>query len=140
MCNNNNNSCNNCIQEILQVISVLQSNACPDNCILSCDRPALGGGPNCMICNTRPIMLYTCGGNGTAWSMPTSRADTEGTTTSNIFRVEKVDNGCATFRVLVPNTDTTSTYPYMATDSIFTMDTNCLCSIRCLNDTYIECM
>ena len=47
MCNNNNNencSCQNCIIEILQVINVLQSNACPDNCLLSCDRPALGGG------------------------------------------------------------------------------------------------
>ena len=44
MCNNNENNCNtcdNCIMEILQVINVLQSNACPDNCLLSCDRPAL---------------------------------------------------------------------------------------------------
>ena len=43
MCNNNENNCNtcdNCIMEILQVINVLQSNACPDNCLLSCDRPA----------------------------------------------------------------------------------------------------
>lgn len=138
MNNNNNNNNQNCIQEILQVICVLQSNACPENCLLSCDRPALGVGPNCMICNTRPIMLYTCCGNGVPWAMPTSRTDTE--TTSNIFRVEKVDCGCATFRVLIPNPDTTSTYPYVGTDSIFTMDTNCLCTIRCLNDTYIECV
>ena len=140
MCNNNNNNTNHqsCIQEILQVINVLQSNACPDNCLLSCDRPALGGGPNCIICNTRPIMLYTCCGNGVPWAMPTSREETE--TTSTVFRVEKVDNGCATFRVLAPNTDTTSTYPYVTTDSLFTMDINCLCSIRCLNDTYVECM
>ena len=135
---NNNNNNQNCIQEILQVICVLQSNACPDNCLLSCDRPALGGGPNCIICNTRPIMLYTCCGNGVPWAMPTSRTSDE--TTSTVFRVEKVDCGCATFRVLAPNTDTTSTYPYVATDSIFTMDTNCLCTIRCLNDTYIECI
>ena len=41
--NNNCNTCetNNCIAEILQVINVLQSNACPDNCLNSCDRPAL---------------------------------------------------------------------------------------------------
>ncbi len=135
---NNNNNSQNCIQEILQVICVLQSNACPDNCLLSCDRPALGGGPNCMICNTRPIMLYTCCGNGVPWAMPTSRTDTE--TTSTVFRVEKVDCGCATFRVLEPNTDTTSPYPYEATDSIFTMDIGCLCTIRCLNDTYVECI
>ena len=58
-CNQNSNECeNNCLQEILQVINVLQSNACPENCLNSCDRPALGGGSNCVVCNTRPIMLY----------------------------------------------------------------------------------
>ena len=46
--------------EILQVICVLQNNACPDNCLLSCDRPALGGGSTCPICNTRPVMIYPC--------------------------------------------------------------------------------
>jgi len=138
MCNNNDNNNSNCILEILQVINVLQSNACPDSCLLSCDRPALGGGSNCVICNTRPIMIYGCGSNGTAWSMPTSRTDTA--TTSNVFRVEKVDGTCCTFRVLAENPDTTSLYPYIATDSLFTMDCNCLCCIRCLNDTYIECM
>ena len=136
-CNNNNESNDSCIKEILQVINVLQSNACPDNCLLSCDRPALGGGSNCVICNTRPIMLYGCGSNGVAWSMPTSREDTQ--TTSNVFRVEKVDGSCCTFRVLAQNPDTTSVFPYVATDSIFTMDCNCLCCIRCLNDTYVDC-
>lgn len=148
MCNNNDNTCNtcdNCIAEILQVINILQSNACPENCLNSCDRPALGGGTNCIICNTRPIMLYTCCGNGTPWSMPTTRTnvncnDETVTTCSNVFRVEKIDGCCATFRVLAPNPDTTSLYPYISTDSIFTMNINCLCSIRCLNDTYVECL
>ena len=74
-------------------------NACPDGCLLTCDRPALGGGTNCVICNTRPIQLYTCSSNGTPWAMPISRSDTE-TTTSTVFRVEKVDGCCCTFRVL----------------------------------------
>lgn len=140
MCNcNNENNEQNCIQEILQVINVLQNNACPDGCLMSCDRPALGGGPNCIICNTRPIMLYACGSNGVPWAMPTSRASTA-TDTSTVFRVEKCEGGCATFRVLIPNPDTTSAYPYVGTDSIFTMNTNCLCCLRCLNDTYIECV
>lgn len=139
MCNNNNDCQEkNCIIEILQVINVLQSNACPDSCLLSCDRPALGGGPNCIVCNTRPIMLYTCGSNGTPLSMPISRSEAAGDT-SSVFRVEKVDGCCCTFRVLEPNPDTTSTYPYVATDSLFTLDTNCLCAVRCLNDTYVEC-
>ena len=141
MCNNNNDcqECKNCIIEILQVINVLQSNACPDSCLLSCDRPALGGGPTCPICNTRPIMLYTCSGNGTPLSMPISKSATE-TTTSNVFRVEKVDGCCCTFRVLTTNPDTTSQYPYVSTNSIFTMDCNCLCALRCLDDTYVECL
>ena len=65
--NNNSRSTGNCINEILNVILVLQENACPENCLDTCDRPMLGGGPNCLICNTRPVSLYTCGSNGTAW-------------------------------------------------------------------------
>ena len=97
--NTNSNDCceNNCIQEILQVINVLQSNACPDNCLNSCDRPALGGGTNCIVCNTRPIMLYMCSGGGAPLSMPTTRTNTNCNSAgaegcSNVFRVEKVDD------------------------------------------------
>ena len=138
MCNNNNNDCDNCIMEILKVINVLQSNACPDNCLQSCDRPALGGGPNCIICNTRPIMLYLNCSNGQALQMPTTRtADSDNT--SNVFRVEKVDGCCCTCRVLSPSEEG-ATYPYTSTDSLFTINVNCVCMIRCLNDTYVECI
>ena len=133
---------NNCIKDILCVILVLQQNACGDSCLDSCDRPMLGGGPNCLICNTRPVMLYTCCGNGVAWSMPVTKDDTGActdTTCSNVFKVEKVEGNCATFRVLQENPDTTSTYPYVGTNSIFTMNLGCVCSIRCLSDTYIDC-
>ncbi len=136
--NTDSNCCDNCINEILQVICVLQSNVCPDNCLNSCDRPALGGGTNCIMCNTRPIMLYTCCGNGVPWAVPTTRTETG--ETSSVFRVEKIDGCCATFRVLAPNPDTTSLYPYVGTDSIFTMNVDCICSVRCLNDTYVECL
>lgn len=144
MCNNDNNE-RNCICEILNVILVLQENACPDNCLDSCDRPMLGGGPNCLICNTRPVMLYTCCGNGTPWSMPvtkdvTASCSEEGTTCSSVFRVEKVEGNCATFRVLQDNPDTTSLNPYVATNSFFTIDCSCLCVIRCLSDTFIDCV
>jgi len=148
MNNNNNNSGSNCIAEILNVILVLQQNACPENCLDSCDRPVLGGGPNCLICNTRPIMLYTCGCCGTPWSMPISKdsnANCDATTTpvgtcSNVFRVEKVDGNCCTCRVLQDNPDTTSLNPYIATNSFFTMDLSCVCCIRCLTDTFVECV
>lgn len=146
-CNNTQGECNNCINEILSIILVLQENVCPDNCLDTCDRPMLGGGTNCLVCNTRPVMLYTCCGNGVPWSMPTSKdvttnceGETIGTTCSTVFRIEKIEGCCATFRVLAPNTDTTSLFPYVATNSFFTMNTSCLCAIRCLNDTYVECV
>ena len=143
MCNKNTNS--NCVAEILKVILVLQQNACPESCLETCDRPLLGGGPNCLICNTRPVMLYTCCGNGTPWSMPTSK-DVTATCTdtsencSKIFRVEKLEGNCATFRVLADNPDQTSLNPYVATNSFFTMDCDCCCVIRCISDTYVECV
>ncbi len=137
---NNNQSNRNSIAEILNVILILQQNACPDNCLDSCDRPVLGGGTNCLICNTRPIELYMCGSNGVPFQMPTTKDPSEETTTSTVFRVEKVDNNCCTFRVLIPNPDTTSLNPYLGTNSYFTVDLGCLCAIRCLSDTYIECV
>lgn len=85
-------------------------------------------------------MLYTCCGNGTAWSMPVSRDNPNETVTSNVFRVEKVDGNCATFRVLVPNTEEDAECPYVATNSFFTMDLECCCVIRCLNDTCVTCI
>ncbi len=146
MCNKENNS-KNCINEILSVILVLQTNACPENCLDTCDRPVLGGGPNCLICNTRPVMLYTCCGNGSPWSMPTTKdttitcdPGTNSQTCSTVFRVEKIEGNCCTFRVLEDNPDTTSLNPYVATNSFFTMDCGCLCAIKCLSDTYVDCV
>ena len=131
-----------CIKDILCVILVLQQNACGESCLDSCDRPMLGGGPNCLVCNTRPVMLYTCGSNGVPWSMPITKdctAECNDTTCSSVFKVEKVEGNCATFRVLQTNPDAESTYPYVGTNSIFTMNLDCVCSIRCLSDTYIDC-
>ena len=130
MCRNN---CN-CISDILKVICLLQRNADgDDSCIESCDRPSLGQFA-CLYYNTRPVILYTCNSNGTTpWSAPTTRtADPE--TTSSVFRVEKIDGCCATFRVLIANEDGT----YTATESFFTMNLECICAIRCLGDTFIE--
>lgn len=145
MCNEANDC--KCIAEILTVICVLQQNAnCGENCLDTCDRGFLGNSATCLVCNTRPIMLYTCCGNGTPWSMPTTKENVTcgnaGVVCSNVFRVEKIDGCCATFRVLAENPDTTeaATIPYVATNSFFTMNLKCVCALRCLNDTYIECI
>lgn len=142
MCNEKDN---NCIAEILSVILVLQQNVCGDSCLDSCDRPMLGGGPTCLACNTRPVMIYTCGNGNVPWSMPTTKDSTavcEGMncSCSSVFRVEKIEGNCCTFRVLQDNPDTTSLYPYVATNSMFTMSLDCICVLRCLTDTYVECI
>lgn len=137
MCNNNRDNECQCINEILTVICILQQNAnCSDSCLDTCDRGFLGCSTTSVNCNTRPVMLYTCCGNGIAWSMPISK-DPAITTTSNVFRIEKIDGCCATFRVLAENTDETDINPYVATNSFFTMNLNCVCSLRCLNDTFV---
>lgn len=136
MCNNNNGKC---IAEILTVICVLQQNAnCADSCLDSCDRGFLGCGANSLNCNTRPIMIFTCGGGNVPFAMPISK-DPDETTTSNVFRVEKIDENCATFRVLARNAETEA-LPFSATNSFFTMNLNCVCALRCLNDTVVECI
>ncbi len=140
MCNNNDNtSCENCIADVLKVILLLQQSVCPnDSCLETCDKGFLG--QSCtFFCNTRPIVLYTCGGGNTPVAMPISKSPTE-TVTSSVFRLEKLDGCCATCRVLAPNTDSTTTFPFMATNSFFTINLNCVCSLRCLDDTFVECM
>ena len=141
MCNENTNT-NNCIAEILEVILLLQKNAdCGECCLESCDRGFLGCGNTSFSCNTRPIMIYTRGSGNVALAMPISKAFDE-ETTSSVFRVEKVDEKCATFRVLTPNTDTTTSQlqPFVTTNSFFTLNLSCVCALRCLQDTYIDCV
>ncbi len=131
MCENTNNNCN-CISDILNTICILQNEVCPgDTCLNTCTRGFLGTNPTSDY-NTRPVTLYTA--NNTAIEMPISNTPGE-TTTSNIFRVEKVDNCCCTLRVLTYDTATST---YTATNSFFTVNTNCCCSVKCLADTFIE--
>lgn len=140
MCNNeNNNTCNNCIQEILKVILLLQQSVCQnDSCLETCDKGFLGQSCSSFF-NTRPIVLYTCGTGNSPLAIPVSKSPTE-TSTSTVFRLEKLDDCCATCRVLAPNTDTESTYPFVATNSFFTINLNCVCCLRCLDDTFVECI
>lgn len=139
-----NNNESNGIEEILKVILILQQNAtCPDSILDSCDKPVLGCCTTCCVCNTRPVMIYSCCPSGsTAISMPISKdivTPGEGES-SSVFRVEKVECNTATFRVLAPNPDDTGLYPYVATNSFFTLNLDCCCALRCLNDTCIECL
>ena len=55
--------------------------------------------------------------------------------TSSVFRIESLDDECATFRVLAPNSDQTSSFPYIATEDFFTVKLSCIGALRCLGDT-----
>lgn len=133
----NNNSC--CIGDILQVINALQDCAEKiDDNLNTCDRPFLGNTTlnNALVYNTRPVNLYTS--NNTLFEAEYTLNGVTGT--SSVFRVEKADSNSATLRVLAPNSDTTSCFPYVRTDSFITVNTCCICAVMCLSDTYVECV
>lgn len=154
MCNENNDC--KCISDILKVINILQKKAVriddEDN---MCDRPALSCG-HCLECNTRPIQLITCGRNGddplvmptTTCAIPAAADACPVRQFSSVFRVERVDNCCCTCRVLVPEIDSVvrpercsdCSCDYKATSSFFTIDLKCVCAVRCLNDTFVDCI
>lgn len=137
MFNNGQDNCENCIAEILKVILLLQQNACKnDSCLETCDKGFLGQPCNAYL-NTRPIMLYCCNGNNNPIAMPISKSPTE-EETSSIFRVEKLDGCCATCRVLTLNTEENPTYPFVATNSFFTVNLDAIMCLRCLDDTFVD--
>lgn len=137
-CENNNrrDDCG-CIGEVLSLIVKLQN--CTEDCELAnngCDKPFLGPTPSLICFNTRPVQLFRCL-DGEAWTLPYTFNGTTGE--SNIFRVENVDGCCATCRILIPNPDTTiATSPYVASDSFFTINLNCVGALRCLSDVFVQ--
>lgn len=131
MCGNNN--CEDLRDILCTIVKIQRRNNCIDEGITSCDRPFLGATTNNLY-NTRPITLYTCPSN-TLWAMPYTLDDTTGS--SSVFRVEAVEDCCATLRVLAPSTEEET---FEATDSFFTINLNCVGAIQCLPDTYIACI
>ena len=126
---------NCCFSKLLKVIDILQKNSCGELCSdESCTRPFLGGSPNIICYNTRPVTFYTCNGN-----IFTASYQVGGETrTSSVFRVENMDGTCCTCRVLAPNTVTTTDEPYVATSSFFTINLDCVSAIKCLADTFVS--
>lgn len=103
-----------------------------------CDRTILGPCCDAPLCNTRPIRLYTCGGDPIVMDYELE----DGTVGSTfVFRIEKLDGCTATFRALAPNPDTTSLCPYIKTNTFFSINMGCCCHmLRCLEDTHVECL
>ena len=126
----------NCIEDILKTILILQKNQSKSSeCLETCDKLTLGPTPVSCELNTRPFMLKLCDNN--FLRMPISK-DPEETIQSKVFRVEKVDDCCATCRVLKLTDDTV--IPFEKTESFFTVNLKCCCVIKCLDDTFVDCI
>lgn len=138
MCGKNKNSSCSCIRDVLKTILCLQNKqgeGCNDD---TCTRPFLGPTPNIICFNTRPISLYSCCDNN-LWSFPYTLNGANGT--SSVFRIESLDDCCATCRVLAPNPDTSNTLQaYVATTSFVTINLNCVGAITCHDDISIDCI
>lgn len=124
------NNENNCLANILKVITTLQDNIEKiDNICSSCSKPFLGLN-NIQPFNTRLVSLYRS--DNTPVSLPYTTS--EGTTaTSTIFRIQKVSCNTATVLLLEANDDGT----YTSTNTFATINLNCVCAIQCLGDTTI---
>ena len=133
---NCNEDCS-CIKSTLHTILELQKKCGRiENILESCDRPFLGESPICDNVNTRPFNLFTCS-DFNMWELPYTTECSEGS--SSVFRIEALDGCCATCRVLAPNPRKCKN-PYIATNSFFTINLNCVGAIKCLPDTEIECI
>ena len=125
-----NNNCSSCIFDVLKKILLLQKQDFDNECYVGCDKPFLGPSIASVCYNTRPFQLYNCC-TGNPWSFDLTTV--EGT--SNVFRVEAIDDCCCTCRLLTLNTETNT---YTSTGEFVTIDLNCCGAIRCLTDTYID--
>lgn len=119
---------NNCISNLLKLICLLQNNSIDSCSYDGCCKPYLGE-TSINIYNTRVISLYKK--NGDIFSAP---YNDEGTLTSNFFRVMSVDDTCCTLLIL--SADSSGTY--QTTGQFITVNLNCICAVRCINDIYIE--
>ena len=130
----------NCISDILKKIVKLQKHSCCENELLDCSYPCLGWQCEGMMCNTRPITFYN--NDGSLFDVAID--ETEPDVRSSVFRVEKVNDNCATLRVLrfLP-LNGNDTYDYLnpsilATNKFITVNVNCFCAIKCLNDVNVD--
>ncbi len=128
----NNESC--CFAKILKVIEILQNKSDDSICCEGgCDRPFLGPSAELTCYNTRPVQCYIRNGNLFTVNYNNGEQDV----TSNIFRVEKVNNCCCKCRILaLSNPDDINSI--ISTDNFITINLKCICAIKCLNDIALE--
>ena len=124
------NDCGNCIYDVLKLIYNLQKCVLKDDSFdNSCSRP-LGIGSNISYFNTRPVMFFSC--DSTELNITYYINGTPNT--SNIFRIEDVNESCVTVRLLTTNTDGSIS----STNETAIININCICAIKCLGDISLD--
>ena len=132
------NDNNTGIRNILKLIESLQKNACDDCLDNTCSRPFLGINSNILCFNTRPVTFYGCDNNLITISYTTVVDGVPTTQSSSVFRVEKVEGDCCVVSLLADNPTPTDTTPYISTGQTATINLNCICAIKCLNDSIVN--
>lgn len=134
------NESNCCFTKTLKLIDILQRSSEQEECFdNTCSRPFLGVNIPSLCFNTRPVTFYGCNNNLITVNYTTVINGETLTGESGIFRVEKVEDGCLTVSVLIPNPDTDDTLrPYITIRNTATINLSCVCVLKCLPDTIVD--
>lgn len=125
----NNDSC--CFAKILKVIQILQNSSNDSTCCEEgCNKPFLGPNQNFICYNTRPVQFYTRSGE----LFTANYTENGANLTSNVFRVEKVQDCCCKCRILQLQADGS----FVATNNFITINLKCMCVLKCLDDIALE--
>ncbi len=131
MCGQNNG---NCLASVLETILALQQRSDCDERPEGCNKPFLGNRHNNNL-NTRPFNLYSCC-NNVLLKFPCT---VDGMTIeSSVFRIENLNDNCATCRILAPNPDCDDReHPFVSTEDFVTINLSCCGVLKCLDDTNV---
>jgi len=124
-----------CIYEILKKILLIQNKKEKEE--IGCKKKKLEN--KCRKnYNTRPIIIYLCQGN----ILKSMFYDCENNGISSIYRIEKLDDCCATFRILKGDCskDCECSNSLKSTKNFITVDLSCICALQCLNDIELDCI
>ncbi len=130
----NNTEKSNCICEVLKSINEIQKKVALQNRQIQDCTYYTKRNDDSNSYDTRPIILYY--GNGDYLEVNIDDLSDE---TTYIFRVEKVNDSCATLRALrIIDDNETNNHSLIPTNKFITIQTECFCAIRCLNDININ--
>lgn len=125
------NDSKNCLIDVLRLIDNLQKCVTHEDSIDNgCVRPFLGIGSNISYYNTRPVTFFLCDGSQLELTYYVNNVPT----TSNVFRIEDVNDSCVTVRLLATSDDGT----LFSTTETAIVNINCICAIKCLNDISLD--